>query len=128
MSERYAYTPNPKRSAHAYGRGLRISTKSSVTICKQLRGMQLKKGKALLEGLVTQTRDLNGKYYTNTSLHILDMLKSCEANAEAKGLETDKLIIHATAHKGFTFRRPRSFKRARQKRKVTNLQMVLEVR
>ena len=124
----YAYNPNPKKSARASGRGVRISTRDSVKVCKAIRGMQLEKGKALLEGMLTEKRDLDGKYYTNTTKEILALLVSCEANAESKGLDANKLVIHASAHKGFTFYRPRRMKSGRQKRKVTNLQIVLEVR
>ncbi len=90
--------------------------------------MHLDKGMALLEGMLAQNRDLDGKYYTNTTREVLDLLKSCAANADAKGLEAHKLVIHASAHTGFTFYRPRRMKSGRQQRKVTNLQMILEVR
>jgi hypothetical protein len=55
-------------------------------------------------------------------------VKSAEANAEASGLDTESLHIHATAHKGFMFYRPRGQKRRREQAKVTNLQVVLEAR
>jgi large subunit ribosomal protein L22 len=122
----YAYNPDPKKSALATGRALRISTKTSAIVCRAVTGMRLEKGKALLQDLLDQKRSLSGKYYTNTSREILNIVKSAEANAESKGLDTDRLHIHASAHQGFTFYRPRGWKRRREQRKVTNLQVVLE--
>ena len=83
------------------------------------------KGKNLLEKLLSQKQDLDGKYYTNAASEILDLLKSAESNAEFKGLDLEKLIVYASAHKGFTFFRPRRFKMRRDKRKVTNIQIAL---
>ena len=123
---RFAHTPNPKKSAKAYGRGVRVSTKSSITVCKAVSGMRLDKGKAFLQDLLDQRRSLSGKYYTKTSQEVLNMIKSAEANAEALGLDTESLHIRISAHTGFTFYRPRGWKRRREQAKVTNLQVVLE--
>ena len=122
---KYALNPDPKKCVKVYGRALRISRKSSVTVCRAISGKSLKKGKALLEGMVEKKRDLNGKYYTNVATEILGLVKSSENNAEFKGLDTDKLIINASAHRGFTFYRPRKSKMGRMKRKMTNVQVVL---
>lgn len=122
---RYAFNPNKEKSARAYGRALRISRRSSSILCSELRGMNLVKGTRLLNDLVSKKRSLNGKYYTNTAKGMLDLLGSAQANAEAKGLDPDKLSIYASAHKGFTFWRSRRFKMGRQKRKICNLQVVL---
>jgi large subunit ribosomal protein L22 len=122
---KYAFNPNPKKSAKAYGRGLRISKKNSQIICKEISGMNLIKGKSLLQGLVDQTRSLDGKYYMNAAKEILEIVKSAENNAEFKGMDVNKMVIHASAHKGFTFHRPRRFKMGRQKRKVAHIQVVL---
>jgi large subunit ribosomal protein L22 len=124
----YTYNPNPNKSAQSYGRALRISTKGSVVVCRAVSGMRLEKGKALLQDLLDQKRSLSGKYYTNVAKQILNIIKSAESNAESKGLDTDRLHIHVSAHQGFTFYRPRGWKRRREQRKVTNLQIVLEVR
>jgi large subunit ribosomal protein L22 len=123
---RYAFNPNPKKSAKVYGRALRISTKSSVTVCRKISGMNLQKGKRLLEDMIDKKRSLEGKYFTNTSKQILDLLKSGESNAEFRGLDTNRMVIHASAHKGFTFMRPRRLKMRRTRRKMTNVQIVLQ--
>jgi ribosomal protein L22 len=125
---KYAHNPDKKKSARVYGRGLRISTQSSGVVCKAVTGMRLEKGKALLQALLDQKRSLSGKYYTNATRHILSTVKSAEANAESKGLDPESLHIHASAHKGFTFYRPRGQKRRREQAKVTNLQVVLEAK
>ena len=125
MTLKYAFNPKPEVSAKAYGSSLRISTKHSVTVCRALTGLNLDKGKNLLEKLLSQKQDLDGKYYTNAASEILDLLKSAESNAEFKGLDLEKLIVYASAHKGFTFFRPRRFKMRRDKRKVTNIQIAL---
>jgi len=122
---KYAMNPDPKKSVKVYGRALRVSRKSSVTVCREISGKSLKKGKALLEDLVSKKRSLNGKYYTNVSTELLELLKSSENNAEFKGLDTDKMIINASAHKGFSFQRPRKSKMGRMKRKMSNIQIVL---
>lgn len=121
----YALNLNPKKSARAYGRALRISTKSSTIVCRAVSGKNLVKGKILLQDLVDQKRSLEGKYYTNASKQILNVIKSAEANAEFKGLDLGRLVIFASSHKGFTFMRPRRLKMRRTKRKMTNIQVVL---
>jgi large subunit ribosomal protein L22 len=121
----YVLNLNPKKSARAYGRALRISTKSSVRVCRAISGNNLIKGKRLLQDLIDQKRSLDGKYYTNASMEILNIVKSAESNAEFRGLDTGRLVILASAHKGFTFIRPRRLKMRRTRRKMTNIQVVL---
>ncbi len=125
---RYTLNPKPEKSVKVFGRALRISNKNSVTVCRAITGMNLEKGNTLLESLINQKAGINGKYYTNVAKELSNLLKSAESNAEFKGLDTEKLFIHASAHKGFTFWRPRRFKLRRRKRKITNVQIVLEQR
>ena len=122
---KYSFTPETGKHSKAYGSSLRISTKHSVAVCRTLNGMNIIKGKRLLENLLAKKENLDGKYYSNTSKEILALIKSAESNAEFKGLDAEKLIIHASAHRGFTFFRPRRMKMSRDKRKVTNVQIVL---
>lgn len=110
----------------AYGRGLRISSKTSVIVCRAISGKTLEKGKKLLEGLADQRIDLQGRYYSKVSGQLLSLLKASEQNAEFKGLDTSRLVIHASAHKGFTYYRPRRFKMRRTQIKATNIQIVLK--
>ena len=125
MGLSYAFTPKTGNFSRAYGSGLRISTKHSTTVCRKLTGMNFVKGRRLLENLLSEKESLDGKYYTNSAEEILSLLKSAGSNAEFKGLDTERLIIFASAHRGFTFFRPRRMKMRRDKRKVTNVQIVL---
>lgn len=122
----YALNPQKSRSVKVYGRGLRVSQKNSLIICRQISGKPLPKAKSLLERLSEKKQSLDGKYYTNATNEILGLLKSAEGNAEFKGLDAGKMIVSASAHNGFRFFRPRRFKNRRQKRKVTNVQVVLQ--
>lgn len=123
---KYSLESNPRKSAKAYGRALRISNKSSVRVCREINGMNLAKGKRLLGDLIKKRRSMEGKYYTNASREILNIINSAEANAEFKGLDSERLVIHASSHQGFTFMRPRKLKMRGTRRKITNIQVVLE--
>ncbi len=125
MADSYATKMSPKKSAKAYGRALRISTKDSVILCREINRKNLQKGRRMLEDLLQKKRDIKGKYYTNSAKEILSILNSAEANAEFKGLDTGRMIIHASAHQGFGFMRPRRLKLRGTKRKMTNIQIVL---
>lgn len=124
----YTHNPKPEKSVKVYGRGLRVSTKNSVTVCRAINGTHLNKGKRLLAGLLSQKESIGGKYYTNIAKELSTLLDSAAGNAEFKGLDPNKLLIHASSHKGFSFRRPRRFKMRGERRKVTNIQIVLEER
>lgn len=125
---KYVRNPKPEKSVKVFGRGLRISNKNSVLVCKKISGMNLEKGKVFLERLVSKKESMDGKYYTNAAKEISQLLMQAEHNADFKGLDTSRIIIFASAHKGFTFWRPRRFKLRRRKRKVTHIQIVLEQR
>jgi len=64
--------------------------------------------------------------------HILRILDGAEANAEYKGLDTDRLrIIHASAYPGMKIKRymPRAFGRSSPKFKtLCHIEVVLEER
>ncbi len=124
---KYALNLNSKKSAKAYGRGLSISPKHSKVLCRKISGMNLQKGINLLNGLSSETVSIDGKHYTTAASNILDLIKSAEKNAEFKGLDTEKLVIMASAHEAFSFFRPRRTKMRRMQRKSTNVQVVLRV-
>jgi len=110
--------------------GARISLKDSKILCNKLRKSRVEKAKALLGDLVAKKTSLEGKYYTSASKKILEVLGSAEANAAAKGLDTDKLFIAVIkVDRGQTFMRPRSrTKLRRQQAKSANVEIVLEER
>lgn len=124
--KKYALEVNEKRSAKVYGRALPISTKDSVAICKVITGMNLAKAKNLLVGMLSEKMSIDGKYYTKAAFEMLKLIGSAESNAEFKGLNPEGMIIHASAHEGYTFYRPRRFKMHRTKKKVTHVQVILE--
>ena len=125
---KYVLNPDVRRSAKAYGKNLRISTKDSVIVCKAISKMKYQRGKELLESLINKKRDLMGKYYTKSTNEILTILENAGNNAEVKGLDLDKLSINASAHKAFKLTTPRRFKLRRKTAKNTNIQIILEER
>ncbi len=122
---KYALNLNPRKSAKAYGRGLSISPKDSKVICRKISGMNLQKGIKFLDDLSSEVVSIDGKHFTTAAANILDLVRSAEKNAESKGLDTEKLVIMASAHQAFSFFRPRRMKMRRQQRKAANVQVVL---
>lgn len=122
---KYAFNPLAKKSVRVYGRGVNVSEKDSKVLCKQINGKNLIKAKALLERLLAQTQNLDGKYYTKATGEMLSLLKSAESNAEFKGLDLERMIVQASVHNGYRFMRPRRFKMRRQQKKVANVQVIL---
>ncbi len=123
---RYAYEPKGKH-AKASGSMVRISPLHSVVLCRKISGMNATKAKALLENLVSHKAALRGKFYDKTAQQILYHLKQAESNAEFQGLDTGRLIVHASASKGFSFARPRRTSFRHRQVKSTNLQVVLRL-
>lgn len=124
----YTLKVNNKKAAKVYGRSLPISTKNSVEVCKAISGMNVEKGKKLLMDMLNEKRSIKGKYYTNATFEILKLINSAESNAEFKGLDADKMVIHASANEGYTFFRPRRFKMRGRRKKITHVQIVLEAK
>ncbi len=120
------YTFIPKENhAKAYGRGLRISTKSAKKVSDLIRGKKLNAVKRLLRDLLEQKRSISGKYYTKAVSHILDLLESCEKNADSLGLDKKKLFVHCSVHKGPNFRRRRRKAAFGSTMKSTNVEIIL---
>ena len=112
---------------------LPISTKQSVEICNFLRFRNLQKAKRILTDAMNKKIAIPYKrYYMDTghkpgiaagrypykaSFEILKLLNSAEANAENKGLDTEKLVIskmiankgnrmyHTGRHRGIKMKR-----------------------
>ena len=124
----YAFNVDKKKVARAYGRSLRISTKYAIAISKAISRKSVKRAKAFLQNLMDEKESIGTKFYTNASKEMLMILKSAESNAKYKfkGFDSEKMIVHASAHKGFTFRRPRTRRKfAGRHGKMTNVQIVL---
>ena len=108
----------------------RISFKSSLVLSRELKGLKVERAARLLEGLLSEKENIDGKHYTNAAKVFLGVLKSAEANARQKNLDTEKLFVKiAKADRAKKFVRPKSRSKFRgRKAKATNLLMVLEER
>ena len=125
---------DPDRTAIASGRDLRVSHKAAREICHYVRGMRLEKAKDVLQEVAELKRPVPyrrhkkkvahrkgvegfdaGRYPKKAAAAILKILDQVEANAEFKGLYSDRLkIIHIASHKGRVIRNyiPRAFGRS----------------
>lgn len=108
----------------------RISFKKTLVLCRKLKGIKLDKAKKLLEDLIDKKMHIDGKFFTNASKKILELLKSAEANAKQKNLNMERLFVKiAKVDKGEKFIRPKSrFKFRGREAKSTNIEIVLEER
>jgi large subunit ribosomal protein L22 len=128
--------------AKASGRFLNISIKKSVEVCDSLRGKSLEFGLKLLDDVIQEKAPIQykkhnrggtghkpgigpGRYPIKTCVEIRKILKSAEANAEQKGLDSKSLFIaHICAQKA-----PISWhygRMRRRKMKRAHLEVVLE--
>ncbi len=96
-------------------KNLRISTKHSVEVCNMLRDKTTKKAKTLLSEVLEMKRavpytkflgDLShkrgmaaGRYPIKSCEEILRIIESGESNALNKGMGSDLIISHISAHK-----------------------------
>ncbi|MBI4174518.1 MAG: hypothetical protein HY517_02635 [Candidatus Aenigmarchaeota archaeon] len=116
----------PKHNyARAFGTGMRISQKSASLVCRAIKNKPLTRAKRLLEDLKAERRSLEGKYYSKAVKAMLSLLNSCEKNAEFKGLDADRLFVHASAHKGANIRRRRRKGAFGSTMKNTNMEILL---
>ncbi len=140
---------DPDRTALASGRDLRISYKAAVEVCNAIRGMMLQDAKRFLEEVIAKKRPVPfrrfkkkqahrrglqgfyaGKYPVKAAKEILKVLENAEANADFKGLDTERLrIVHIAAQKGTKIRgyMPRAFGRASPwNEQLTHIEVVVE--
>ncbi|MEM4703779.1 MAG: 50S ribosomal protein L22 [Candidatus Bathyarchaeia archaeon] len=140
---------DPEKTAKASGRELRVSHKNAREVCRTIKGMMVTKAKQYLRDVIDKkkpvpykrfTKKLGhrhglekafvGKYPVKAAKHILKILEGAEANAENKGLDTDRLkIIHAAASPGMKIKRfrPRAQGRATPKTEtLCHIEIVLE--
>lgn len=143
----YSLTP-AGRSSRAMGMELHISPKHAREICRTLRGMRANLARAYLEDVIALKRSIPFKRYRGNVAHrhdlvgwdagrypekaakaVLIVLDNALANAEYKGMESDKMrIYHAGTLKGRTIRgwMPRAMGRATPKNTETvSVEMVL---
>jgi large subunit ribosomal protein L22 len=122
---------------------LPISRKNSVHVARAIKYLPLDKAKRYLEDVLSKKRSIpffrynrdvahrsdlqgpvkSGRYPEKVVKHFLRLLNSLEKNAQALGLNTDKLIIiHAAAHKGTTV--PGRIRMNRVRRKRTHVEII----
>ena len=106
------------KQATASGISLRVSFKSSVEVCNFIRNKPLARAIGLMESVVRKDMPVpyrrfnkggvgqrkatgTGRYPTKVCAEIIKLLRSCEANAQSKGLDTSRLVIsEIKANKG----------------------------
>jgi len=108
----------------------KVSLKDSNTLFKHIRNKPVRKAKTLLNELILEKKNIQGRYFTKASKKILELIEDCEANAEAKGLDVERLFIkHAQANKSFKFMLPKSrWTHRGRKAKICGLKLELEER
>ena len=125
---------DPLTQVRAGGREVDISSKAAREICAVIKGMSIAKAKKFLEDVITKKQAVPFKRYKKEVPHkssqfkfhaggypvkaareILKVINNLEANAEFRGLNTEKMIIiHAAAMRGMKVKRyvPRAFGRS----------------
>jgi len=140
---------DPEKTAKASGREVRVSHKHAREVCRTIKGMTLTKAKTYLRDVMDKKKAVPfrrfkkkaghrhglqktyaGRYPTKAAEKVLSVIEGAEANAENKGLDTDRLrIIHASAYPGMKVKRftPRAHGRATPKTQVlSHIEIVLE--
>jgi large subunit ribosomal protein L22 len=116
---------DPEKTVKASAREIRVSHKSAREICRTIKGMMLTQAKDFLEEVSAKekpvpfrryTKKLGhrhglqkafaGRYPVKAAREIRKLLLGAEANAENKGLDTDRMrIIHAATSQGMKVKR-----------------------
>jgi len=140
---------DPEKTVKASGREVRVSHKSTREICKTIKMMMLTQAKPYLRDVIAKKRAVPftrfkkkaghrhglekayaGRYPEKAAKHVLKVLEGAEANAEYKGLDTERLrIIHASAYPGMKIKRytPRAHGRASPKfQTLCHIEIALE--
>ena len=116
---------DPEKTVKASGREVKVSPKSAREVCKTIKGMMLTKAKQYLKDVIAKKKPVPflrfkkkaghrrglekayaGRYPVKAAKNILKVLEGAEANAEYKGLDTERLrIIHTSAYPGVKIKR-----------------------
>ena len=142
MVYKYAFKDYDKDSmARSAVSAASVSTKHCIEIANVLRGKKVERAKTILietmnlkkaipflrfnKGIGHKRGIGPGRYPVKACTEMLGALNTCEANAQAKGLNTSELkIIHISTHMAS---RPWHYGRARRRRmKRTHIEIVLE--
>ena len=143
---KYSIDFDREKTASVYGRDLHVSPKHSREICKEIAGMKSSSAEKYLEEVIALKRAVpytrfnnefghrkgmcSARYPVKASEHILKLLREAVANAEFKGLDSEKLVIkHASAYPGRKIKRymPRAQGRSGEHSEITaNIEMIVE--
>ncbi|KZX10864.1 50S ribosomal protein L22 [Methanobrevibacter oralis] len=151
MAKKYAYNKDvdEAKTARAMASSLKISPKHSVEICSAIRGMDVEKAKNYLNDVIAMKKSVpfkrhnkkvghrkgqegwpSGRYPVKAAEQILRVLENAEANAEYKGMDTERLFIeHISSHRGLVIKGyiPRAFGRTTPfNTSTTHIQIVLQ--
>jgi large subunit ribosomal protein L22 len=116
---------DPEKTVKASARELRVSHKSAREVCRTIKGMMLIQAKQHLRAVMAKkkpvpfkrfTKKLGhrhglekafaGRYPVKAAARVLKLLEGAEANAENKGLDTERMrIIHAATSQGMKIKR-----------------------
>jgi large subunit ribosomal protein L22 len=116
---------DPEKTVKASAREIRVSHKSAREICKTVKGMMLTQAKQYLKDVTVKKKPVPfrrfrkksghrhglekafaGRYPIKAAGKILKLLEEAEANAENKGLDTDRLrIVHVATSQGMKVER-----------------------
>jgi large subunit ribosomal protein L22 len=145
----YSAEYKTEKTARSQGHELHVSPRHCVELCRELRGKSLEAAKAYLEEVTRLKKAVPfkrhssgvghragirgwdaGRYPQRAAGEMLKVLNSAEANAEYKGLDTDRMqVVHALARSGRTIegRMPRAMGRATAKNTETvTVEIVLQ--
>jgi ribosomal protein L22 len=105
----------------------RVSLKDAVKIFRNIRNKNAEKVKNLLNDLINQKRNIEGKYYTGASKEILSLIEEAENNADSLGLDREKLFVkEAVVSKALTYMLPKSrWSHRGRKAKICQLKITL---
>jgi len=142
MAHKYAFKDyNKDTMARGVVLATSVSTKHCVEICNAIRGKKVARAKIILDdamemkkaipfrrfklGIGHKTGIGPGRYPIKACGEVLKTIKSCEANAQNKGLNPEELkIVHISANLAS---RPWHYGRARRRKmKRTNVEIVLK--
>lgn len=116
---------DPEKTVKASAREISVSHKAAREVCRTIKGMMLARAKQYLKDVTAKKkpvpfrryqkklghrhgleRTFAGRFPIKAAGKILKLLEEAEANAENKGLDTDRLrIIHAATSQGMKVKR-----------------------
>ena len=146
---KYSVEFDAEKTARSQGHELHVSPRHCVEICRELRGKSLTEAKSYLEAITKIEKPVpfkrhssgvghragltgwdGGRFPQKAAQDVLTVLKGAEANAEYKGLDTDRMqIVHSLARRGRVIegRMPRAMGRATAKNTATvTVEIVLQ--